>query len=74
MSVEYRHSTESTWVTTSATNAHNRVADLDAHMKQWTDAGWILHSMSSAPQGDVYMGYSIHYVFIWQREVVSQAG
>ena len=65
--IEYRHSTEYTWVTSSSEKDRNRFADLDAHMKQWTDAGWALHSMSSANGGEVYMGHAIQYVFIWQR-------
>lgn len=36
--MEYRRSTEYTWITASAQKDNNHVADLDGHMKQWTDA------------------------------------
>jgi hypothetical protein len=65
--MEYRHSTEYTWITTSSQRNENHVADLDSHMKQWTDAGWTLHTMAAAPGGEVYMGFCIRYTFIWQR-------
>ncbi|HST47145.1 hypothetical protein [Jatrophihabitans sp.] len=69
MTIEYRHSTDYTLFTTSSQSGSNHTADLDAHMKKWSEAGWTLHSISSANGGDVYMGFCIQYVMVWQREV-----
>jgi hypothetical protein len=67
MAVEYRHSTEYTWVSEDQRQM-DHVADLDGHMKLWTDAGWSLHSMSTANGGEVFRGFCVRYTFIWQRE------
>ena len=65
--MEYQYTRLVEWVTTSAQSGQNVRPDIPAHLKEWTDAGWELHTMTNASAGEVYMGYSVIFSFIWKR-------